>query len=475
MKVVRYFLSVAVFLTLPISGPSSPSPPGNPVVEKVWELFQQSRFDTPIRGWIGLGGSDDGTRIKEFHGNSSDMRVDGEWCYRVIEQSGPVRAEWAFYALSLDPPLACRDERFQAIASGFPAPVLEAIRQELEARLSSRYGPSHEPEKKYGGYGEFGSAGWRNVRQWATPGVQIYLYISNFGGERANLGLLARHHHLRNAISAERKAPHWWKYGRWMNGWGTPLDQRLAEELGSTFPNLPPLLVEELPYPREESKNEDLQTTLQVLLEKAATAPPERRPALLLAADRLAGRWDVAQRPSEGLGKIRKQFGPYQLNYEWNHLGSNWVYWGDLRRQVWQDYADTEWGEFAFVLFLSTGWDGTIGCAKGSDQFREVIERGEEFLSRRPHGKLMLDIVFMLAQAYETWWSAGQASIQDSYVDRFQYQEKAARAREKAIDNYEEVMRLAPEGYEADYARRHLPRLKLAIDTNQRRFFCIYD
>ena len=459
MAVARYVLPVLLILTSPIIGQSSASPPANPVAEKVWQLFLQSRFDTPIHEWVGVESTSTGLDCRQFHSDSYDVSVDGGWCYRCVREDQAVRAEWVFYALSLDPPLACRAERFQATASGFPEPVLEAIRQELEARLSSLYGPSREPEKKFGGYGESGSAGWHNVRRWETPDIQILLYISRFPQGPLSLGLIARHHHLRDAIAAE----------------GTPLDERLAEELGTTFPKLPPLLLEELPYPREESENEDLQTTLQSLLERAATAPSERRPALLLAADRLAGRWDVAKPPTEGVGEIRRQFGPYQLYYAWNHLGNNWVYGGDLRRRVLRDFPDTEWGEFAFILFMSVGWDDTIGCGKGSDQFREIIKRGEEFLTRHPHTSLKVDIAFMLAQAYETWWSASQASIQDSYVDRFRYHKGSAAALQKAITYYEKILKDAPESCEAGYAGWHLPRLKLGLDTGQRRFYCIYD
>ncbi len=88
-----------------------------------------------------------------------------------------------------------------------------------------------------------------------------------------------------------------------------------------------------------------------------------------------------------------------------------------------------------------------------------------------------------MAQAYETWWSPSQAAQCkpgqepgcDLYADARKYHEGAARAREKAMTYYGRVLGLAPEGLEAAYARHHLPRLKLGIDTNQRRFFCVYD
>jgi hypothetical protein len=48
-------------------------------------------------------------------------------------------------------------------------------------------------------------------------------------------------------------------------------------------------------------------------------------------------------------------------------------------------------------------------------------------------------------------------------------------ARQKAITLYERVIALAPVSLEAALARRELPRLKLNLDTVQRRYFCVYD
>jgi hypothetical protein len=49
---------------------------------------------------------------------------------------------------------------------------------------------------------------------------------------------------------------------------------------------------------------------------------------------------------------------------------------------------------------------------------------------------------------------------------------QAPRARERAIECYRELVRLAPDSPEAAAALRRLPRLELNLDTGQRRFFC---
>lgn len=126
-------------------------------------------------------------------------------------------------------------------------------------------------------------------------------------------------------------------------------------------------------------------------------------------------------------------------------------------------------------MLLYHGWDTSVGCGLGSDQFREVINHGQQFLQERPTSARRLDVTLAVAQAYETWWSLSKASKKDDYADAVKYQPGAAEARAKAISHYQKLMELQRDGLPASYAREHLPRLKLGLDTNQRRFFCIYD
>lgn len=51
----------------------------------------------------------------------------------------------------------------------------------------------------------------------------------------------------------------------------------------------------------------------------------------------------------------------------------------------------------------------------------------------------------------------------------------AAAARQRAIELYEELIRLAPESPEAERGRLRLTRLQLALDTGERAFFCFTD
>jgi hypothetical protein len=60
-------------------------------------------------------------------------------------------------------------------------------------------------------------------------------------------------------------------------------------------------------------------------------------------------------------------------------------------------------------------------------------------------------------------------------VEPEKYRQGAEAARVQAIKIYEQVAVLAPASLEAVFAERELPRLKLSLDTVQRRYFCVYD
>jgi hypothetical protein len=128
------------------------------------------------------------------------------------------------------------------------------------------------------------------------------------------------------------------------------------------------------------------------------------------------------------------------------------------------------------------GWntDPREGCPKNPDLFREVIEKGEAFLAQRPNTHFRKDVIYTLAVANESWWSISHATAGDPIVSAPPYprREKNARqssaARERAIQYYREIVRLGPDSPEASSALRRLPRLELALDTGQRRFFCSY-
>jgi len=65
-------------------------------------------------------------------------------------------------------------------------------------------------------------------------------------------------------------------------------------------------------------------------------------------------------------------------------------------------------------------------CAKGSDQFRDVIRQGESFLQQHPNSEYRPFVIHLVGQAYATWWTLSNeptAAMAD-YVDPKPYQRR---------------------------------------------------
>jgi hypothetical protein len=65
------------------------------------------------------------------------------------------------------------------------------------------------------------------------------------------------------------------------------------------------------------------------------------------------------------------------------------------------------------MLARGLDWRGFFGC-KPVDQFGVVIEKGEAYLAAHPDTGRRKELLFTLALAYETWWSASNAQPIDS-------------------------------------------------------------
>ncbi|MGA2632187.1 MAG: hypothetical protein ABSG54_18495 [Terriglobia bacterium] len=466
MKKTFPLLLVALLLAAHILGQEPTALPSKQVADRIWAEFESAVWDTPYEEWRS---HHPGSTCQQFDGGESTWSntEGGIWSYRCEVNTETQKAQWTFYVLSSDEPLVCRLEHFHAIASGISKDT--EIYAALQSQLQSRFGPG---EPVAASLGEWGSAYWRGVRRWQTPELQIYLYLKDYPSEPPSLGLLARHRHLLEAMAENSRLQEFERQG-WQAGSGASLSQELAQALLPAFPNLPALLAEDLANQLTPAKQAVLDQTLQGLLQQAKTAAPDRRPLLLLAADRVAARLEFPRPDASTIHPAKKEFAGYELDYQWDELGATWAYRHNLLWRVWEEYGKTAWGERAFVMLLYHGWHTGAGC--GSDQFREVINHGRQFLQERPTSAYRLDVTLAVAQAYETWWSLSQASQQDMYVDRTTYEAGSAEARQRAIDYYQTVLELTRDGREASYAREHLPLLKLGLDTSQRRFFCIYD
>jgi hypothetical protein len=227
------------------------------------------------------------------------------------------------------------------------------------------------------------------------------------------------------------------------------------------------------------------------LLDIASRALLDERAMLLLAVNGLVAKLSTlltefdatGEHESAAAAPLRAQLATFGVKLgEVAHDGGL-AYHQDLLWRVWREFPDTQAGQLAFLELQQHGWYNgpEIGCPANPDHFRDVIEHGEAFLAQHPATQFRKEVLFTLAVANESWWSVAQAPKDDGWVSAVSYPRKelnkpqAAAARERAIAYYEEIVKLAPDSPEAASAERRLPRLKLRLDTGQRRFFCSYD
>ena len=115
------------------------------------------------------------------------------------------------------------------------------------------------------------------------------------------------------------------------------------------------------------------------------------------------------------------------------------------------------------------------GC-KGSSCFLRIIDEGEAFLRQYPRTPFRQEQIYHLALANETWWSLSKSERgdpTDPTAEGAKIGKAAAeRARKRAIELYEELLRIAPETPQARKGQLSLPRLKLGLDSRERTFFC---
>jgi hypothetical protein len=94
-------------------------------------------------------------------------------------------------------------------------------------------------------------------------------------------------------------------------------------------------------------------------------------------------------------------------------------------------HPDSQWGREAFLMMTQLGWSYGA-CREGTDQFRQVIRRGEKFLASYPGSEVSDEIRLEIANAYATWWNLSLS--EDSSSKR--YMKGAEKAKEAAIRFY---------------------------------------
>jgi hypothetical protein len=499
------------------SAPDAPQPKPDPPstdaqVQKLWIDFERSAWGTSLQDWTTLHS---GIPCAPFRGNMWGRGADAQWAQQCSIRTEPqAAAHWSFYIFGLQEPLIPRLEQFDETTIALPEDSLKQVQQSLQSRLAARYGPAEDLSPRLA---RSRAVQWPEYLRWQAADLEIQLNLSEFDPQRkeGRVCLQARHRALLDALNEDERLKQVGASNFWYQE-GSAIDAQLADNLRADFPEAALMLMKQQPdpdpqkmreavqqwqnqlrsappagqtgvraaviaLPQNSWKAEEFHGALLRLLTAAKTSPAARQPVLLLAADRLAWRlpWVLNKDKSQSTHwpEWRTELADLGVTYEqtFDSLDdSSWIYSGTLLQRVWTDYPETDWGERAFVMLLNHGWGTGVGCAHGSDVFRQVIQQGLPFLEKRPNSLYQLDVQLAVAQAYETWWSLSQAPTdqEDSGANPQEYKDGAETARQQAIVRYEQLLQDAPQSDQAAYARRELPRLKLGIDTGQRRFYC---
>jgi hypothetical protein len=124
----------------------------------------------------------------------------------------------------------------------------------------------------------------------------------------------------------------------------------------------------------------------------------------------------------------------YEPDGGWD-IGKNPV---DLRQPA-TTHLDSSWGRQAFLMMMRLGWsDG--GCEEGPDQFREVIQHGEEFLRNHGHSEVSDSIRLELGNAYATWWNLSLDTLNIPGTKPEKYKAGANEAELRAVALYREYL-----------------------------------
>ena len=413
-------------------------------------------------------------KCQRFRGTSGWLSAPEQWCYRCETTEEVLTAEWSFYAWYAEDSPACRLYQLHVRVRGFSEESLGEVHPVAAERLGRTWDEISEPA---GDLSARGSAFWYDRRYWDWGAGEALLYRGN----PPYVALLARAKPLIEAEAERRRV--WSILANSDRKPGAEMDRHLAARLENDYPRLPLLLTQP---PREGDLSEKRRQVFEMilrLLDDTASTGLDRQAAKLLAADRLADRLATLSeeeqkpgRPWPGFEAQREQLAARGVDYEWAHFGAVFANTHNLLRRVSEEFPDTVWGEQAFVILMGFGWDTSLRCSdSGKAYFEEVITRGEAFLADRLRSSHRREITWNLAQACETWWSLSQASLQDSYVRPENFEPGADEARTKAIRYYGELLSDGTDDLYALDAKLRLPRLQLAYDTNQRRFFQICD
>ncbi len=426
--------------------------------EVLWDAFQSISWDQEPQG-----------NCHNFQKDDPRWIYNQEACVRCISCKSAYQEARFYYALSPEAESCILEESHFSLHRRTGRRLSE-VENLLIAQMEKNFGPADVNQEST----RFPFPFTNFHKWWHTKDASTYL---NLFQDEDRLILRVRHFHLQRHLAENKDL----LLPEELSPLDTEasIDLALEQWLKAKYPDLSEWLGRRFERKPDGTLSPDPEKAFQILLQflkSRKEAPKNIQPAILMACDRLTARLANSFEESSTIWpRWKAELEAYGLRFAPNHLGDCWDYDHSLLHILRKEFPENPWAEEAFLCLMRNGFQTWATCSDGPDSFRLVITKGEEFLRQNPSPEHRLEALFMLAQAYETWWSLSKASDTDDYVRRARYTEGAEDARIEAVRVYRQVKESAPDSRYARIAGRKLPRLRMRLDTNQRRFFCIYD
>jgi hypothetical protein len=116
------------------------------------------------------------------------------------------------------------------------------------------------------------------------------------------------------------------------------------------------------------------------------------------------------------------------------------------------------------------GWNKSFG----PDQFKPVIEHGEAFLRAHARARIADQVRLRVAEAHETAWSLFKTGQDDEYIASNKYRLAAPEHRTQALQLYSRLIENRPDLAD-EKLRARLRRIRLDVDSNFHKYWCVWD
>jgi hypothetical protein len=231
------------------------------------------------------------------------------------------------------------------------------------------------------------------------------------------------------------------------------------------------------------SRPGDVEVARHALVDAASERTPERADRLRYAVHVWLGHVAFADSDTLAIRAFNMSLAPFTIQVV--RLPDAWCVSDTLAELLAARAGQNRWTDLAFVEVLDRGCEAPCGLCGwtrdfGSDEFRPVIERGEAYLRAHPQSPIAREVRWRVAEAHETAWSlahAGHNGIREGEfdIDWTRYALDAPRHRDRAMALYEQLLREEPGGSRAEHARARLARMRIDVDTNYHRYWCVWD